>query len=110
MVLKGKTVKYMHQFVGEHGSRQAYIRTNPTALLELVDELIATENLADNIALVWVQEMLRTQQHLRPTAASLVASITSREGNAAFCGICCVSCDDEFSDEIDELEDNLVTG
>jgi len=113
VVLKGKTVKYMYQFLGEHGSRRAYIHTNPTALLELIKELRGTDNLADNIALVWVQEMLRTQQPLRPTAASLVASITSTskggEGNGAFCGICCVSCNDDFSDEIDELEDNIGT-
>ncbi len=109
VVLKGRTVKYINQFLGEHGSRQAYICTNPAALLELVEELRGTDNLADNIALVWVQDMLRTEQQLRPTAASLVASITSTskewEGNGAFCGICCVSCNDDFSDEIDELED-----
>jgi hypothetical protein len=50
---------------------------------------------------------------LRPTAASLVASIASTskegEGNRAFCGICCVSCNDDFSNEIDELEDNVGT-
>jgi tetratricopeptide (TPR) repeat protein len=110
VVLKGRTVEYMYQFLIEHGSRQAYIRTNPTALLELVAELRGTDHLADNIALVWVQEMLLTEQHLRPTAASLVASITSTikegEGNGAFCGICCVLCDDDFSDETDDLEGN----
>jgi hypothetical protein len=109
VVLKGRTVEYMYQFLMEHGSRQAYIRTNPTALLELIAELRGTDHRADIIALVWVQEMLLTQQ-LRPTAASLVASITStskeEEGNGAFCGICCVSCDDDFFDENDELEDN----
>jgi hypothetical protein len=110
MVLKGRTVKYMYQFLEEHGSRQAYVRTNPTALFELVEELRGTDNLADNTALVWVQEMLQTQQQQRPTAASLVASITSTskgEGNRAFCGICCVLHDDDFSDEINELEDNV---
>jgi hypothetical protein len=110
VVLKGRTVESVCRFLMEHGSRQAYIRTNPNALLELVAELRGTGNLADNIVLVWVQEMLLTQQQLRPTAASLVASTTSTnkegKGNGVFCGICCVSCDDDFSDEIDELEDN----
>jgi len=109
-VLKGKTIEYMHQFLTEHGSRTDYIRTNPAALSEFVAELRGTGNPADNTALAWVQEMLSIQQLLRPTAASLVATITSTgkegEGNRTFCGICCVSYDDDFSDEVDELEDN----
>ena len=61
VVLKDRTVNYMYQFLEEHGSGQAFIRTNPTALLDLVTELQRTGNLADNIALVWVQSMLLIQ-------------------------------------------------
>ena len=115
VVLKGRTVDYMYQFLEEHGSGQAFIRTNPTALLDLVTELQRTGNLADNIALVWVQGMLLIQQQLRPTAAWLVAAITStnkKEGTKNFCGICCVLDDDDFSDEfsnrLNELEDYSI--
>jgi TolA-binding protein len=109
-VLKGRTVEYMYEFLMEHGSQTAYICTNATALSEFVAELRGTGNPADNIALIWVQKMLLVPQAQRPTATSLVASIISagkeREGNRAFCGICCVLHHDDFSDEVDGLEDN----
>jgi hypothetical protein len=51
--------------------------------------------------------MVISPQKLRPTAASLIASIASagqkEDGNEAFCGICCASPDDFLSD-FDELE------
>ena len=66
--------------------------------------------MCDNRALGWIQRMLLTEQQLRPTAASLVASITAsdkdRRESTVFCGICCLSPDDQFSDEVDELEDD----
>lgn len=58
--------------------------------------------------------MLLTDQQLRQTAAALVASIITvgkqGDGNGSFCGICCMSLDDEFSDAVDELEDNVSRG
>jgi len=61
----------------------------------------------DNAALKWVQDMVISPQKLRPTVASLMASIASagqkEDGNEAFCGICCASPDDFLSD-FDELE------
>ncbi len=111
VVLKGRTVEYTYEFFKQYGSQQAYVRTNPAALVELVAELKRMGTLSDNRALEWVQQMLRTEPVLRPTAASLVASIIAAskegEGNAAFCGICCFSLDDDFSDAVDELEDNV---
>jgi hypothetical protein len=108
-ILKGRTIKYMYQFLTDHGSQTGYIRTNPAALSEFLAELRGTGSPANNTVLVWVQEMLSIQQLLRPTAASLVVTITStskeEEGNSAFCGICCVSNNNDFSDEVDELED-----
>ncbi|KAL5349220.1 hypothetical protein ACLOAV_005508 [Pseudogymnoascus australis] len=108
--LKGRTVEYMYQFLAEHGSRKALIRTNPGALSEFVAELRGMGNPADNAALGWVEDMLLVQQDLRPTASSLVASTISsgKEGEkkVAFCGICCVSRHDDFLDEADEPENN----
>jgi serine/threonine protein kinase len=106
-VLKGRTVEYVYNFLKEHGSRQAFVRTNPTGTDALIIELKETGSPTDNAALVWVQDMVILQQLLRPTAASLMASITSagEKGvrNEAFCGICCASRDDVLSD-LDELE------
>jgi serine/threonine protein kinase len=106
-VLKGRTVAYMYDFLKEHGSGLAFVRTNPTSTDALVAELKEVGSPADNAALGWVQDMVTLPQQLRPTAASLMASITSasQEGdrNEAFCGICCASTDDFLSDS-DELE------
>jgi len=106
-VLKGRTVAYIYDFLKEHGSGQAYVRTNPTGTDTLVAELKETGSPTDNVALGWVQDMVTLPQQLRPTAASLIGSITSAgqkgDGNEAFCGICCAS-HDEFLSDFDELE------
>jgi len=106
-VLKGRTVEYIYNFLSEHGSRQAYVRTNPAGFHDLVAELKQTSSKTDNAALGWVQDMLMLQQQHRPTAASLMASITNagrkEDGNEVFCGICCASRDD-LLDDFDELE------
>ncbi|KAL9030551.1 MAG: hypothetical protein Q9196_001339 [Gyalolechia fulgens] len=108
-VLKGKPVTFVDEFLELHGTRQKYVRTNSAALVELVEELEKTGSTSDNRALEWVQQMLLTEQQLRQTAATLVASIVAAgergDGNGPFCGICCVSLDDDFSDAADELED-----
>jgi serine/threonine protein kinase/TolA-binding protein len=113
-VLKGKTVEFMYEFFKRHGSRQDFVRTNRAGLLELVAELEETGNISDNRTLEWVQQMLLTDQQLRQTAAALVASIIAvgkqGDGNGSFCGICCMSLDDDFSDAVDELEDNVSRG
>jgi serine/threonine protein kinase len=106
-VLKSRTVEYMYNFLKEHGSGQAYVRTNPTGTRALIKMLKETGNSTDNAALEWVQNMVISPQKLRPTAASLMASIATagqkEDGNEAFCGICCASPDDFLSD-FDELE------
>lgn len=108
-VLKGKTVEFIYEFFKTHGSRQVLVRTNGAALLELVAELKETGSISDNRTPEWVQQMLLTEQQLRQTAAALVASIIAAgkqgDGNGPFCGMCCVSLDDDFSDAVDELED-----
>jgi tetratricopeptide (TPR) repeat protein len=106
-VLKGRTVEYMYNFLKEHGSEQAYVRTNPTGTLALITELKEIGSPTDNVALGWVQDVVMSPQPLRPTAASLSVSIISvgqkGDGNEAFCGVCCASSDDILSD-FDELE------
>ncbi|KAL2050827.1 hypothetical protein ABVK25_008888 [Lepraria finkii] len=114
-VLKGKTVEFIYEFLKRHGSRSGFVRTNSAALRELIAELEETGSISDNRALEWVQQMLLIDQQLRQTAAALVASIIAAgkqgDGNGPFCGICCVSLDDDdFSDAVDELEDNGSRG
>ncbi|CAN9241015.1 unnamed protein product [Alternaria alternata] len=105
-VLKGRTVAYMYDFLKEHGSGQAFVRTNRTGTDALVAELKETGSPTDNAALGWVQDMVMLPQRLRPTA-SLMGSIISAGqkggGNEAFCGVCCSSRDGVLSD-FDELE------
>ncbi|KAH7394810.1 kinase-like domain-containing protein [Pyrenochaeta sp. MPI-SDFR-AT-0127] len=101
VVLKGRTAEYMIEFFGEHGSRQTFIRTNLAALSEFILELEGIEEVYDNRALAWAQQMLLEEPDLRLTASSLVASIRafSKEGvGTGFCGICCASPEDGVSD------------
>lgn len=108
VILKGKTIQYIDEFFRQHGSPQGFIRTNLTTLPEFMAELEGIGELSDNRALGWTQQMLLAEQQLRPTASSLVASITafSNEGEGMdFCGICCVSSSEEFSDWVDEVDE-----
>ena len=77
---------------------------NVAALPEFVVELERIGKPLDNKALGWTQQMLSAEQHLRPTASSLVTSITTfgedREGRG-FCGICCASTKEDFSNWTD---------
>jgi serine/threonine protein kinase len=104
-VLKGRTVEYVYDFLREHGSQQAFVRTNPTGTLSLITELKETGSSTSNVALGWVQDMTMLQRQLRPTAASLIAAITSagQMGDDVFYGICCALPDDVLSD-LDGLE------
>jgi len=104
VILKGKTLEYMDGFFKEHGSRQMYIRSNLAAFVEFIAVLKVMGDLSDNRAFAWVPKMVEVDQQLRPTAAEVVASITSTSkgtgGRTVFCGACCV--DDDSSDSVDE--------
>ncbi|KAJ6280241.1 hypothetical protein J3E71DRAFT_362759 [Bipolaris maydis] len=89
-------------YLATHGTSQAFIRTNPTGTDALIIELKGIGSPADNVALVWTQDMIMVQQQLRPTVTSLVASILSKSqeesGSEVFCEICCTSQQDDLSD------------
>jgi tetratricopeptide (TPR) repeat protein len=101
-VLKGQTNEYVYSFLKDHGSGQAFVRTNPIGTAALIAELKTKSGSTDNVALKWVQDMTMLQQQLRPTAESLMTWIIdagqSGDGKGAFCGICCASPDDITSD------------
>jgi TolA-binding protein/tRNA A-37 threonylcarbamoyl transferase component Bud32 len=106
-VLKGRPVEHVYDFLKEHGTQQTFVRTNLDGTHLLIAELRKIGSPADNAVLGWVRDMVVPQALARPTAMSLIASITSASqkegGNEAFCGICCVSHDDAWSD-FDELD------
>jgi serine/threonine protein kinase len=104
-VLKGRAVESIYKFLSEHGSHQAYVRTNTDGLRELLANLKETGHSTDNVVLIWIQDMLIIQPKLRPPAAMLMASITAagENGSRGFCGLCCMSPDD-LSDDLDELD------
>ncbi|KAL8740201.1 MAG: hypothetical protein Q9190_007070 [Brigantiaea leucoxantha] len=60
VVLKGKTVGFISDFLKTHGSRRDLVRTNRAALSELIAELQETGDISDNRALDWIQLMLST--------------------------------------------------
>jgi serine/threonine protein kinase len=104
-VLKGRAAQFIYEFLSEHGSRQAYVRTNPNGLRELLANLKETRYPTDNVVLIRIQDMLMIYPHLRPTAATLMASITAarESGNNGLCGICCMLPDD-LPDDYDNLD------
>jgi serine/threonine protein kinase len=100
VVLKGKTLEDMKDFLSSHGSEQPYVHVNHAASLEFIAELERVEALSDNTALSWTRKMLQVEPQLRPTASALVASIlgSGQEGERSrFCGICCFESED-YSD------------
>lgn len=109
-VLKGKLTEFVPDFLKRHGSKQAFVRSNPTALPELIATLRASGQALDDCALEWPRRMLQVEQQHRPTANTLIASIITAgpaaDRSGIFCGICCTSLDDEFSDVSDDSEDN----
>ncbi|KAL4802046.1 kinase-like domain-containing protein, partial [Aspergillus unguis] len=93
VILKYRTVEWIDEFFRAHGSQQLFVRSNSTGLEELLAELKNTGSPSDNQLLVWVQQMLQEAHTSRPTAASLVTSITRAYGHGGsatvFCGLCC---------------------
>jgi serine/threonine protein kinase len=99
--LKGKTMQDIDEFFRQHGSQQTYIRTNMAALPRLIAMLEEIGQPSDNIVFSWTKQMLFTKYQSRLTASSLVASITESQ-SVGFCGICCASPEEYFSDWTDE--------
>ncbi|KAL2808586.1 hypothetical protein BJX63DRAFT_435951 [Aspergillus granulosus] len=91
VILKGKPLSWMDDYLISHGSHEPFVSRNPTGLLGLLAELEqGTEKPSDNGPLDWIRGMLQEDQKLRPTAARLVMEITGPTSDATFCGICCI--------------------
>jgi TolA-binding protein len=61
VVLKGRAVESIYEFLSEHGSRQAYVRTNIDGFHKLLADLKKTSYPTDNVVLIWIQDMLMIQ-------------------------------------------------
>jgi hypothetical protein len=108
MILKGKTTGYIDEFYQQNGSWQAFISSNPVALLEFVVELQSTGESSVNTPLGWVTKMLSLNQRLLPAAPSLVEDIRdNRHGGEkmAFYGVSCVPFEEEEEEEYYEYGD-----
>jgi hypothetical protein len=102
ITLKGKKTEFMDEYFRTHGSGQAFVRFNISAMPAFVAELATLDSRVDDKPSEWIELMLLEDQKLRPTASALVNQITASmtaEGVFTFCGICCAWAEEEdFSD------------
>jgi tetratricopeptide (TPR) repeat protein len=101
VVLKGKTIQDIDMFFRQHGSQRTYIWTNTAALPEFIAMLEGIGQPSDNAVFNWTKQMLCREHTLRLSASSLVTSIIE-SNSAGFCGMCCASPEEDFSDWTDE--------
>ncbi|OCK80759.1 hypothetical protein K432DRAFT_392785 [Lepidopterella palustris CBS 459.81] len=105
--LKGHRIDWMKEYFATHGTRELFIRTNPSATVELLAELEKIGSPNDNRVVEWIRDMLQVERRKRPTAAALAVAITGPyrygEVDNAFCGLCCAHGDEE-SDAADSLD------
>jgi serine/threonine protein kinase len=102
VTLKGTKMQYMDHFFKQHGTRDVFIHLNTVALPEFIVHVAALGQSIDNTPLEWTERMLLVSQVDRPTASELATHIMTRgmkERNIRFCGICCITAEEEeFSD------------
>lgn len=55
-ILKGETIDSMKEFFATHGSRSQFFRSNPGAIKEWTQVLIAEGAEFDNVPMNWIQE------------------------------------------------------
>jgi hypothetical protein len=108
VVLKGHPVEYLRTYFEAHGSNNRLIRKNDEALDGLLAELGNTAVVSDNKVLTWIEQMLRQNQKMRPTAASLSewCTLADENGIRQFSGICCLSPDESYSETSDDYWDD----
>jgi hypothetical protein len=102
ITLKGKKTEFMDEYFRTHGSGQAFVRFNISAMPVFLAELATLGSRVDDKPSEWIELMLLEDQKLRPTASALVNQITASmtaDGGFTFCGICCAGAEEEdFSD------------
>lgn len=115
VVLKGCTIEWLRKdFFSNNGTKEEYFNQNIDAVFALVDFLQRVGRQQDNKVLFESLMMLCFDRKSRPTAAEIVANLTSASGDetheTTFCGLCCVALERD-SDTNDSLEDlDQITG
>ncbi|KAF2257866.1 kinase-like protein [Lojkania enalia] len=89
-VLKDCTVKSMWEYFESHGSGGLYYSDNLPASKGWFQALRSMEPKSANDPLLWAEDMLQHERHLRPTAQALVKKIRYQSSYNAFCGSCCL--------------------
>jgi serine/threonine protein kinase len=101
VVLKGKKIQDMDDFFEQRGTHSIFLRNNLAILPEFIAELKGSGELSDNTAFRWIQKMLSLEHYLRPSATSILTSISAPDEqgwNTRFLGVCCVPPEEDFSD------------
>ncbi|MCJ1245319.1 hypothetical protein MMC30_002523 [Trapelia coarctata] len=107
-VLKGNPLNDLTKFIAKNGigGRTAY-HCNLDTVSRWIKQLHQTNSLEpDNVPLLWVEAMIGEEPTLRPTAELLAAGIKSHRSDSdrvgEFCGICCRTEDEYFSNPEEE--------
>lgn len=106
-VLKGVPLNELTNFIMSNGTGRTVYHCNLDAVMMWIKQLHQTNTLEpDNMPLLWVEEMVRKDPSLRPPAAVLAAGIISHRSASdrigEFCGICCRTEDEYFSNPDEE--------
>jgi len=102
-VLKGRTTQELRAHFVEHSDIPAF-HANTESTQGWAEELRQLAPAGDNAAVGWALDMLRHNQHARPTAASLFEEILreSISCGTLFCGTCCDGVESTEGEEDDE--------
>ena len=106
-VLKGLSSDDLRNFIVSNGTSRAVYHSNLDAVASWIKQLHQVNTLEpDNAPLLWVEEMLREDPNFRPLAEVLAAGIITHRSPSdragEFCGICCRTEDEYFSNPDDE--------
>lgn len=95
-VLRGSTIKSLHEFLETHGTRHPYVWGNSQATNQWFEEIrrlnIGPES--DNEPLIWIKDMTQSSPNNRPSSAALTCQIRSAAALGHFIGHCCALDDD----------------
>ena len=108
-VLKKESIQGLFTYLECHGSKSACYHLNANAALEWCDSLTKSAPTSEgNIPLLWIRELLQTDQERRWTAEMLIGQIQDADDDPAhrfaFSGTCCIREDDNTD------SDHLSTG
>ncbi|KAL6718975.1 hypothetical protein ACLMJK_003210 [Lecanora helva] len=98
-VLRGSTIRALHNFLKTHGTRHPCVWGNAPASNEWFEKIrqITTGPELDNEPLMWIKDMTQKNPANRPLAGAIVNQIRNTAGRGHFIGQCC-AVDDDFEE------------